>query len=329
MDIVYPWLQSYRDQLQTQRQAGRLAHAYLFYGPPGIGKSALAGHFAASLLCTQPDAQGIPCGQCPSCQWVEAGTHPDSLTVAPEEGKSGILIDQIRQLTTQLGLKSHSGGYKVARIDTAHRMNTSAANSLLKTLEEPTDNTVLILVTDQPARLLATIRSRCQGLRFAPPPPAAARDWLASRVGEADSDLLLALADGAPLTALALSRGDQLGQRRQWFQQWLDLVDGRQDATAVAADWAGEPVASLQWMSQWLMDLIRLQQGEAPRNIDLQSALDGIAGDLEPASLHGLLEQTWQAVRMMATSVNRQLLIEDLLIAWTAEGRTRRRRKRA
>lgn len=330
MEQLYPWLDPYWQQLQAQLGAGRLAHAYLFFGPSGIGKDALAQRLAAALLCEQPGPQGMACGECSACQLIAAGTHPDNLVLAPLEGKTGILIDQVRQLTAQLGLKSHSGGYKVARIDSAHLLNPAAANSLLKTLEEPTDNTVLILVTDQPSRLLPTIRSRCQGLRFAPPTPDAVRAWLAPRIGGQDAGLLLALADGAPLTAVALSEGDHLAQRQQWFQQWLDLLDGRQDATAVASDWAAADNAPVQWMSQWLMDLIRLQQGEtAIRNIDLLTSLQAVAGDLETMTLHALLEQTWQTVRMTATSVNRQLLIEDLLIAWTAAGRIRRRRKRA
>ncbi|RRQ20579.1 DNA polymerase III subunit delta' [Thiohalobacter thiocyanaticus] len=331
MKEIYPWNQTAWQQLQAQRQAGRLAHAYLFQGPSGIGKQDLADAFAASLLCQQPAADGTACGQCGACQQFEAGTHPDALSLVPEPGKTQIRIDPVRQLTARLGLKSHQGGFKVARIEGAHRLNTAAANSLLKTLEEPTDNTVLVLITDQPSRLLATIRSRCQGLRLVPPPAALARDWLAARVGEGDADLLLALADGAPLTALALAEGEHLTQRRAWFDQWQALIDGRQDAVAVAADWAGEAgTAPLEWMSQWLMDLIRLQQGEtAIRNPDLLEPMQDMTEDMDPVTLHNLLEQVWQALRLAATPVNRQALIEDLLIAWTAAGRPRRRRKRA
>lgn len=331
MKEIYPWNQTAWQQLQAQRQAGRLAHAYLFQGPSGIGKQDLADAFAASLLCQQPAADGTACGRCGACQQFAAGTHPDALSLAPEPGKTQIQIDPVRQLTRRLGLKSHQGGFKVACIEGAHRLNLAAANSLLKTLEEPTDNTVLVLITDQPSRLLATIRSRCQGLRFAPPPAALARDWLANRVGEGDADLLLALADGAPLTALALAEGEHLTQRRAWFDQWQALIDGRQDAVAVAADWAGETgTAPLVWMSQWLMDLIRLQQGEtAIRNPDLLEPMQDMTEDMDPVTLHNLLEQVWQALRMAATPVNRQALIEDLLIAWTAAGRPRRRRKRA
>lgn len=331
MKEIYPWIQTAWQQLQSQRQAGRLAHAYLFQGPPGIGKQDLAEAFAASLLCQQPAADGTACGHCGACQQFEAGTHPDNLILAPEPGKTQIQIDPVRELCARLGLKSHQGGFKVARIEGAHRLNRSAANSLLKTLEEPTDNTVLVLITDQPSRLLATIRSRCQGLRLAPPPAAGARGWLTTRVGDQDAELLLALADGAPLTALTLAEGEHLARRQTWFDQWQALIDGREDAVAVAADWAGaDNNAPLEWMSQWLMDLIRLQQGEhAIRNLDLLEPMQDMAEDMDPVTLHNLLEQVWQALQMAATPVNRQSLFEDLLIAWTAAGRPRRRRKRA
>ena len=331
MKEIYPWIQTAWQQLQAQRQSVRLAHAYLFHGPSGIGKQDLADAFAAALLCLHPAADGTACGECSACQQVAAGTHPDHLTLAPEPGKHVIQIDPVRQLAARLGLKSHQGGFKVARVEGAHRLNTAAANSLLKTLEEPTDNTVLILITDQPSRLLATIRSRCQGLRLAPPPAALARDWLASRVGNQDADLLLALADGAPLTALALAGGEHLARRLAWFAQWQALIDGREDAVAVAAEWAdAQGTAALEWMAQWLMDLIRLQQGGAAlRNPDLLESMQELAEDMDPVTLHNLLEQVWQALRMAATPVNRQSLMEDLLIAWTAAGRHRRRRKRA
>ena len=331
MKEIHPWNEAAWQQLQVQRRDNRLAHAYLFHGPPGIGKLDLAEAFAAALLCQSPTAAGTACGQCGACEQFRAGTHPDALTLAPEPGKNQIQIDPVRQLAAQLGLKSHQGGFKVARIVGAHRLNIAAANSLLKTLEEPTDNTVLILITDQPSRLLATIRSRCQGLRFAPPPADQARDWLAARAGEQDPALLLALADGAPLTALALAGGEHLARRRAWFGQWQALIDGREDAVAVAAEWADtEGTAPLEWMAQWLMDLIRLQQGGASlRNPDLLESMQDMADDMDPVTPHNLLEQVWQALRLAATPVNRQALYEDLLITWTAAGRDRRRRKRA
>ena len=193
------WLWQYRERLNRTRLRGRLPHALLISGQEGIGKRVLAIQLAHSLLCEQPGADGQPCGQCAACGWLQAGTHPDLLWLLPEEAGKAIKVDQVRALTSELCMTSHAGRYKVAIIQPADAMNRNAANSLLKTLEEPTDNTLVVLLTALPGRLPATIRSRCQQLQVAVPDALSARQWLQDTGMEPGQAIgYLKLAHGAP-----------------------------------------------------------------------------------------------------------------------------------
>jgi len=319
MDTVYPWLEPHWQRMQSRLRQQRLPHALLLNGPAGLGKRDFATRLAAGLLCESPLQDGQACGQCPRCRLRLAGTHPDFIQLGPQEGKQAILIDQIRELTARLGQTSHAGGYKAAILAPADAMNTAAANSLLKTLEEPTDNTVIVLVTERPARLPATIRSRCQLLRFQAPPQAQTLDWLRSRVDSDDPQLLLELADGAPLAALELDRSGDVTARGQWLADMLKIQAGQTDPVEIAARWADNPEAApVQWLGNWVMDMIRLlsDPGCRLRNRDLRSPLEQLARSWTARQLFERLDQIREVLRLLYTPVNRQLLIESLLIDW-------------
>jgi DNA polymerase-3 subunit delta' len=148
---------------------GRLAHAYLFVGPPGVGKRLFARQLAKTLLCESPPAgRWNSCDACTACALVDAGTHPDFFAVARPEGKLEMPIEVIRELCNGLALKPARGGRKIAILDDADDLNEESANSFLKTLEEPPPGSVLILVGTSADRQLPTIRSRCQVIPFAP-----------------------------------------------------------------------------------------------------------------------------------------------------------------
>ena len=173
----FPWQQSAWDGLMRRLGEQRLPHALLLGGGAGLGKRRLAGDLATALLC-QTATGPWPCGQCVGCTLMSAGSHPDFHEIGVEEGSRVIKVDAVRELGRSMGLKSQYGGFRVAIIAPAERMNASAANSLLKTLEEPPAGTVLILVADQPSRLPATVRSRCQRLDVhAPDGRAVRRQW--------------------------------------------------------------------------------------------------------------------------------------------------------
>ncbi len=205
----------------------RLPHALLLHGVPGVGKLALAEHFARLLVCENRQ-DGQPCGRCDGCRWFLAGNHPDVRFLEPEtlarnvavaeEGdepkardakpSNQIKIEQARALGDFVHVMSHRGGYRVAIVHPAEDMNTATANSLLKNLEEPPAGAVFLLVSHRPARLLPTIRSRCVSVPVPLPDAKAAAAWLAAQ-GVRNAERWLAFAGGAPLRALEYATGER------------------------------------------------------------------------------------------------------------------------
>ena len=230
MSTIYPWQHDILQGLLKRWHAGQLPHALLFSGIAGLGKEDLAEHFGTMLICEKCQPQAVtqdsleslaPCGQCQGCKLLQAGSHPDFKSVRSEAGKA-IPVDTIRGIGEFLSLKSQLAPMQVVIISPADKMNRFSANSLLKTLEEPTPNTLLILVTNKPSSLLPTIRSRCQSVLFHRPSLDVASQWLKEQcqdkgvtVNEALLHVLLQLADRAPLTALDYAEADALGQREK------------------------------------------------------------------------------------------------------------------
>src|SRR3569833_523405 len=195
------------------RRGGRLPHALLLTGPQGMGKQRFAENWMAGLLCEAPDAEGCACGVCRSCQLLAAGNHPDYRQLTPPEEGKVIGVDQVRELIQYVALTPQYGRYKIALIHPADKLNINAANSLLKTHEEPPSHSLLMLVSARPRRLPDPVRSRCQLVHFSPPPDEVAAGWLAIQVSVAAPGQLLKLADGAPLRALELAAADELALR--------------------------------------------------------------------------------------------------------------------
>jgi DNA polymerase-3 subunit delta' len=236
-NMLYPWQILPWKMLRSKR--GRMPHALLIHGPQGIGKLQLAERFTQSLLCESGDTSGEPCGVCSGCRWFAAGSHPDFRRVEPEAlarqsaaadesdepapARSArpsleIKVDQVRALDDFLNLQSHRGGPRVALIHPAEAMNPNAANALLKGLEEPPGRAQLILVSHRPARLLATLRSRCVAVPVPAPDASASLAWLEGQ-GARDAASWLAFASGSPLRALGyLQAGATLARRRQALQ---------------------------------------------------------------------------------------------------------------
>jgi len=325
--VRLPWHAAGWKLLRQMRTAGRLPHALLVTGPPGVGKRPLVATLSRSLLCARPDESGLACGHCRECELLAAGTHPDYLEIGPDpESKSDeIRVDAVRRLAASDALTAHRGGHKVIVLDPAQNMNLNAANSLLKPLEEPSPDTFLCLVCEQPGRLPATIRSRCQELRVPVPPESQALEWLRAHTDSADAETLLRLAYGAPLRALALKQedkqqADRLSQRTQAFAGFVAVAGGTRDPVAEAAAWnEHEPAVVLDWMCAWVSDLLRLASGHpAPRliNRDQLGELRDLARRLEPKAGHLYLMQLIEAGAEGYGSVNRLLLYESLLIRW-------------
>ena len=213
-----PWHVEDWARLQARRERDALPHALLLCGSAGLGKRVFAQRFVRGLLCAQP-VGGDACGQCRSCLLLAAGTHPDLVELTYGLRKDGtprseIVVDQVRDLSARLAMNSQFGGWQVACIDPADAMNPAAANALLKTLEEPSTHTLLILLADAPWRLPQTIRSRCQRVDFHPPAAEQALAWLRAE-GVDDGALALSAAGGNPGLARDWSRDGALERRSE------------------------------------------------------------------------------------------------------------------
>ena len=322
MSDLYPWLEPCRLTIATALAQGRLPHALLLTGLPGLGKGTLADAIAGQLLCAAASLESGPCGRCTACAQLGAGTHPDYIKVELEEDASVIKVDQIRSLSEKLTLSSHQGGYKVVVLNPADSMNINAANSLLKTLEEPSDNTVLVLVCERPSQLPATVRSRCQQLRVDVPGQEVGIQWLAGQGITGPAKTYLQMAHGAPLEALKQAQAGSIEARREHFDSLVAILEGRAAPLTVAQSWAKEEdMQGIRWMRDWLMDLLRIAmtgQTSGVRSADLLDGLTRLARKLDSRVLFAQLERVNRVLGLTATSLNRQLLTEDILLAWAA-----------
>lgn len=268
------------EYLQAALRRGRLAHAYLFLGPGGVGKESVARALAAALNCTEPLEDGDACGHCPSCQRLAAGTNPDFWVIFPSsEGRQPqIKIEQIREFRRLTAYPPMAGGWRVALIKPAEALNDAAANSLLKTLEEPPAQHLLILTAGVEADLFPTIVSRCQKLAFTPLPYPLITEELERRgVAPAQATLLAALSGGSLGRALALEPEDLLKQRQQVL---TDLEALSQGNATTALDWAQglakAPAATDNFLvltQLWYRDLLLLSWGAPERLLAHQDRL--------------------------------------------------------
>lgn len=329
---LLPWQQSCWTYLNNQRIQDRLPHALLLSGPEGLGKLLFARKFAQALLCKQPRVDGMACQQCRACKLFVAETHPDLLQVTPEEDGKAIKIDQIRELIDCLGLTTQYGGYKIVILCPADHMNTHAANSLLKTLEEPSINSLLLLISANPSRLPATIRSRCQDLRFTIPPPEQAQAWLSNHLASGDDpSLCLSLASGAPVMARAMAASDASAQRQSLIQDLQALTEGG-DPVKITANWLKLGSAlPLYWLYGCVADMIRLKiAGMAAQitNSDIREVLQGWANQFEIMQLYAVLDRILEARRLTHTQVNDQMLLESILLYWSSWATSQKFKKR-
>lgn len=301
-------------------QRGSLPHALLLSGPHGLGKELFAQRLVKSVLCENPSDEGNACGTCKTCHLVEAGSHPDIHEVAMAEDSKVIKIDQIRDLCEKLSKTSQLGGYKIGMIRDAERMNVNAANSLLKTLEEPGADTLIILISSRPGSMMATIRSRCQKISFTTPIKDQAIDWLKKQTDSTAIEAALALGQGSPLAALELLTDELASKRKDFLQDFQALTSGKEDPITLSEKWMKrDPDAMISWLQSCVMDIIRLKSTEQPpiiNNIDIISYLKPLSQRLDLRVLFGRLDRLEQARRQLQTQVNTQLLLEDSLMAW-------------
>lgn len=317
---LLPWHAEVAEHVRAAWASKHLPHALMLQGADGLGKGHFAAWLSAAVLCEQSEATLIRCGACTSCKLIAAGSHPDLLWVMPEEDKQQISVDQIRAASERLNKTSFRRGYKIAIVDPAHQMTPSAANSLLKTLEEPTPESLLILVTSRPSALMPTVRSRCQKITVRRPTTDESLQWLQQETGKPADAALLEFAAGAPLRALQFADGRFAQLDAQMQRGVSQLLSGESDVTQVASEWAKEAlIERLTWLDLWLMSAARgAIAGSAERvTFPGRSAhLPSLPRTLNITALYSMIDRSRLLKAQLArTALQRELAVESWLVA--------------
>ena len=308
---ILPWQITHWTRLQASRQRGALAHALLVCGAAGLGKRGFVQRFVHGLLCGEP-TDGGPCGHCRSCLLIAAGSHPDLVALSFGLRKDGvqrseIVVDQIRELSARLAMSSQFGGWQVAIIDPADAMNAAAANALLKTLEEPAAQTMLILLADAPWRLPQTIRSRCQRVEFQLPAEVDALAWLQAE-GVRDPASALAAAGGNPGLAQAWAGEGALERRQEVRKDLAALAAGCGQPTEVVKRWLdNEPAQRLWFAAQAIADEIRARSA---------AAIGPLASAMDVDALGHWYDRANRSREALRGPLRGDLLLLELLAQW-------------
>ncbi|GGJ90542.1 DNA polymerase III subunit delta' [Pseudomonas matsuisoli] len=315
------------------RIAGREqhAHAYLLHGPAGIGKRQFAERLVALLLCHSP-MSGEPCGHCKSCSLLAAGTHPDHYIVQPEEVDKAIRVDQIRALVEFVVQTSQLGRRKVILLEPAEAMNLNAANALLKSLEEPSGDTVILMITHQLSRLLPTIKSRCVQQRCPTPNTDDAIAWLDAQLPDCSFEqcrALLALVGGSPLRAATLFQQGGLEQRSAVVEGLKKLLKQQASPSQLAESWNAIGLGLIfDWCYDWMQAVLRYQMTHDETELgadDMAKVVQYLADKSSTSKVLAL--QDWllsNRQKILAkANLNRALLLEALLVQWAMLPRAR------
>jgi DNA polymerase-3 subunit delta' len=320
------WLSPAITALRAAYVAGRLPHALLIHDSPGAGGDWLANWAASLALCTNPAE--APCGRCDGCKRVANDQHPDLRRIVPIEESKQLRIEQVRDLSSELALTSHQGGYKVGILSPADTLNRFAANALLKTLEEPPPRTLLILVAIQPSRLPATILSRCQRLRVLAPTRAEALEWLQQAKGSGDWAGVLDLIGEAPFWAAEADPKAIPALGHETRRTLEEIEQGAADPVATAERWSrSEPSLRLRCFENWLTDRIRRHFAPPGNSVELRSAAH-LPRPTSILNIRGLFELA-DGVRGLRSAldepINRSLALEMLLRQLAAQRHAQQR----
>jgi DNA polymerase-3 subunit delta' len=309
-----PWLAPQMARLRAAHAAGRLAHAVLIHEARGTGGDALALWAAQLVLCT--DARRAPCGVCRACRHAASSQHPDLAVLGPIEDSRQIRIDEVRALIADLALTSHQGGYKVAIVSPADALNRNAANALLKTLEEPTPHTLLILVATQPSKLPATILSRCQKIAIRAPARDEALAWLQGLRGPGEWGAVLDTLGDAPLWAAEVDP-NSVAEFTAETRRVLEDTDGGHADPLVTAErwWRTDLALRLLCIENWLTDRIRRHFAAAGFSVEMSTTLHLQRGAQVPniRRLFGLVDAVQELKSSLDTPINRSVALESLL----------------
>ncbi|SRR5579883_95793 len=316
---IYPWQTSQWQRLTELKQQNRLPHALLLKGAAGLGKRFFALEFARFLLCRE---QNAPCHQCHGCHLFAAGSHPDFMLLEPEQSGGAIKIDQIREMVQFVSETAMQSGFRVIIVNPAHAMNVYSANALLKTLEEPAPNTIIILISDQSARLPATLLSRCQKIFFQKPTIHESSAWLNENSEILQAELLLNLAQGAPLKAKEFSETDLLATRKTLYDGLHLLKDQKMDPITLAAKLQEcDPKVFFELLFMWLQDMLRFNATRDKNhltNSDYEGVFSQLVHKISTQQLFHFLDHVKKIYSHVLTglNLNRLLMLEELLMRW-------------
>jgi len=310
------------DMLKKHVVNGTTRHAYLFSGPPGLGRHTLALRFAQALNCTTPVSAGIPCGTCRDCRQIEAMQHAD-LTIIQAEAEGGTLkVDQIREARRTLTLKPYQSKYRVSIFLCFQEANDSASNALLKTLEEAPSYAVLILTADNPEQLLPTIVSRCEVLRLRPLKIEEVQRGLETRgIENSRAKLVAHISGGRFGYALRLVENDDLLEKRE--ERLNDLltllpasrVEKFKYADQLSKDKDAMRQTILFWLSYWRDVMLRTAQAESPLvNVDRNVEIEDLASRMDLSSSRRVVSGLEDTLEKMDRNVNSRMLAEVLLL---------------
>ncbi|MBJ9738170.1 DNA polymerase III subunit delta' [Acinetobacter oleivorans] len=313
---VYPWQKTTWDTLTTRFP--NIGHGLLFYGKEGCGKHAFAKHFLAWVLCLNKQPHGA-CGECSSCQWLKSDTHPNYVHITTDEENkkqnAKIKIEKIRDL---LPFVQQTGeGWRVILIEPAEALNLASSNALLKTLEEPGERVVLILLADHYLKLPATIRSRLQHFALDRISYEQATSYLnehLSEIAEVQPDLLLGLSNDMPLQAIEIAKSDWFTKRQTFLNDWLKIVAQKNMPLFFSGKWQKELSFSdfIVLFEYLLGDLICVKLNQPQKNTDLD--FDQLSPYYDLESLFNIYSELQQAKKLVEQNVQSQLIIDQLFI---------------
>lgn len=313
---VYPWQKTTWDTLTTRFP--NIGHGLLFYGKEGCGKHAFAKHFLAWVLCLNKQPHGA-CGECSSCQWLKSDTHPNYVHITTDEENkkqnAKIKIEKIRDL---LPFVQQTGeGWRVILIEPAEALNLASSNALLKTLEEPGERVVLILLADHYLKLPATIRSRLQHFaldRISYEQATLYLDEHLSEIAEVQPDLLLGLSNDMPLQAIEIAKSDWFTKRQIFLNDWLKIVAEKNMPLFFSGKWQKELSFSdfIVLFEYLLGDLICVKLNQPQKNTDLD--FDQLSPYYDLESLFNIYSELQQAKKLVEQNVQSQLIIDQLFI---------------
>ena len=326
LSTLYPWQQPQWTMIQSMISNDRLPHALMITGAKGMGLLNFADNLAASILCEQPDESGYGCQKCSACLLLKADTHPDLLPVFPEEEGKEIKVDQIRKLVSFSQLQSHYSQRKVIIVNPAESMNNNAANSLLKTLEEPPGSTLIILVSHQPSFLPITIRSRCQKIKISAS-PRHVTEWLRGKIEPDQIQTVLAAGCG-PLflesnEAQIDEKTEQSPDRLALLKDLENMAFAYQDPVDTAERWSQNEINdTVFWLIKICQDMVRIKSAANSEiklmNPDMSQRLSKLVEKYNLKEIFRIYDKLFEYHQLISRNSNLKAatMLEDFTIEW-------------